>query len=58
MKKKHDEIELLAKTNLDCIINSLSRPLTNSYIEHNYFLLIDVLRRRSYEKKNKLELKL
>ena len=51
MKKKHDEIELLAKTNLDCIINSLSRPLTNSYIEHNYFLLIDVLRRRSYEKK-------
>ena len=43
-KKKHDEIALLAKTNLDCIKGSISSSLTESYIEHNYFLLIDVLR--------------
>ena len=44
---------MLAKTNLDCIINSVSRPLTNSYIEHNYFLLIDALRGHEVMKKNK-----
>ena len=35
-KKKHDEIALLAKTNLYCI-KDLSRSLTDSYIERDYF---------------------
>ena len=44
-KKKHDEIEVLAKTNLDCIKCSTFRFLTNSHIGRNYFVLIDVLRK-------------
>ena len=43
-KQKHDEIALLAKTNLDCIKGSISMSLTDTYIGCNYFLLIDVLR--------------
>ena len=39
-KKKHDEIALLAKTNLDCMKGSVSRSLANLYIGRNYFLLI------------------
>ena len=39
-KKKHDEIALLAKTNLDCMKGSISRSLANLYIGRNYFLLI------------------
>ena len=39
-KKKHDEIALLAKTNLDCTKDSISRSLTNLYIGRNYFFLI------------------
>ena len=56
-EQNHDEIALLAKTNLDCIKDSISRPLNNSYIERNYFLLIDVLREydNMKEKINKLE---
>ena len=56
-KKKHDEIALLSKTNLDCIKGSISSSLTESYIEHNYFLLIDVLREYDNMKEeiNKLE---
>ena len=42
-KKKHNEITLLAKTNLDCIKDLISSSLTDSYIEHDYFHLIDVL---------------
>ena len=36
-KKKHYEIALLAKTNLDYIKNLISRSLTASYIECHYF---------------------
>ena len=36
-KKKHNEMALLAKTNLDCIKGLISRCLTNSNIEHNTF---------------------
>ena len=43
-KEKHNEIALLAKTNLDCIKDSIFRSLTDSYNERNYFLLIDVLK--------------
>ena len=43
-KKKHDEIALLAKTNLDCVIGVISRFLTNSYIGHGYFLLTDMIK--------------
>ena len=39
-KKKPNERALLAKTNLTCIKGSISRSLTDSYIEWNYFLLI------------------
>ena len=55
-KKDHDEIALLAKTNLDCI-KGLSRLLTDSSIEHSYFNLIGVLRKYDYTKEeiNKFE---
>ena len=55
-KKKHDEIALSAKTNSDCI-KDLSRPLTDLYIERDYFSLTDVLRKYDYvkEKINKPE---
>ena len=48
-KKKHDEIVPSAKTNLDCI-KELSKSLTDSYIERDYFNLIDVLRNYDYIK--------
>ena len=56
-KKKHDKIVLLAKTNLDCIKGLISRSLTDSCIERNYYHLIDVLRKYDYMKEeiNKLE---
>ena len=38
-KKRHDEISLLAKTNLDSIKGLISMPLTDAYIERDYFLL-------------------
>ena len=55
--RKHNEIELLAKTNLVCIKGSISRSLTQSYNESNYFLWIDVLRKNDdiKEKINKNE---
>ena len=55
-KQKHDGIALSAKNNLDCI-KDLSRPLTDSYIERDYFNLTDVLRKYDYvkEKINKPE---
>ena len=32
---KHDQVPLLAKTNLDCIENLISSSLTELYIEHD-----------------------
>ena len=43
-KKKHDEITLLEKTNLDCVKGTISRSLTDSCIECDYFDLIDMLK--------------
>ena len=56
-KNKQGKIALLAKTNLDCIKSSISRPLTDSYIERNYFHLIDVQGKYDYMKEefNKLK---
>ena len=56
-KEKHHGIVLLAKTNLDSIKGSISRSLTGSYIECDYFLLIDVSREydNMKEKINKFE---
>ena len=48
-KKKHDEITLLAKTNLNCI-KDLPRSLADSYIVWNCFNLIDMLRKYDYMK--------
>ena len=55
-KQKYDEIALLAKTYLDCIKDLIFSSLTDSYIECNYFHLIDVLRKYDYMKEeiNKL----
>ena len=55
-KMKHDDIALLAKTYLDSIKDLISSSLTNSYIECDYFHLIDVLRKYDYMKEeiNKL----
>ena len=44
-KTKHDEVALLAKSNLDCIKDLISSSLTDSYIERDYFHLIYVLRK-------------
>ena len=41
MKKMHNEIALLVKTNLDCITDLSSKSLTKSYIGGDYFLLIE-----------------
>ena len=48
---------LLAKTNLDRIKDLISSSLIDSYIERDYFHLIDVLRKYGYMKEeiNKLE---
>ena len=49
-KKKDDEIALLAKANLDSIKDLISRFVTHSYFDCNYFNLIDVLRKYDYMK--------
>ena len=49
--KKHNKIASLAKTNLGCIKNLISSSLTDSYIERDYFQLVDVLRKFDYMKK-------
>ena len=56
-KEKHDEIVLLIKTYLDCIKDLISRFLTDSCVERDYFLLIYVLRKCDYMKEefSKLE---
>ena len=58
MKKMHNEIALLVKTNLDCITDLSSKSLTKSYIGGDYFLLIDVLRKSDdmEEEINKFEI--
>ena len=43
-KRRYDEIPLLVITNLYSIKHLISSSLTDSYIELDYFLLIDVLR--------------
>ena len=57
-KKKHNKIVLLAKTNLDYINRSISRFLTDSYIERNYFLLIELLKEYDGMKEKSINLKL
>ena len=58
MKKMHDEIALLVKTNLDCITDLSSKSLTKSYIRGDYFFLIEVLRKSDNmdEEINKFEI--
>ena len=41
MKKKHGKIVLLAKTKLHNIEVLLSKYLTDSYIRHDNFVLVD-----------------
>ena len=43
-KKRPNEIALLAKTNLDSTKDLISSSLTDSYLERDYFHLIDVLK--------------
>ena len=47
-KKKHDEVVLLAKTNLGCI--KVNFQILNRIIEHDYFHLIYALRKYYYMK--------
>ena len=56
-KKMHHDIALLANTNFDCITDFISRSLTDTYNERNYFNLIDVIIKYDYMKEeiNKLE---
>ena len=44
-KIKHDEVALLAKNKLDYIKGLISTSLTKSYIGHDCFLVLDVLRK-------------
>ena len=48
-KKKHNEITLLAKTNLNSIKGLISRSLTDSSTRHN-FLFVKIISR--YERRN------
>ena len=50
-EKKHDKIVLLGKTDLHCKESVFSRPLIDSYIIQDDFLLVDnVLRKYDYMK--------
>ena len=49
-KTKLDERASLIKTNLNRIKDLISNSLTNSYVELDYFYLIDVLRKYDYIK--------
>ena len=44
------KLDCLQKTNLKSIKGLISGSLTESYIERNYFHLIDVLRKDDYMK--------
>ena len=44
-KIKHDEVALFAKNKLDYIKGLISTSLTKSYIGHDCFLVLDVLRK-------------
>ena len=46
----HHDTELLANTNFDCITDFISRSLTDTYNERNYFNLIDVIIKYDYMK--------
>ena len=43
-KKKHDKIVLLAKSNLNCAEVLISKAFIDSYISHDEFVLINVLK--------------
>ena len=43
-KKKHDKIVLLAKSNLNCAEVLISKAFIDSYISHDAFVLINVLK--------------
>ena len=43
-KKKYDKMGLLAKSKLNSIQVLISKPLIDSNISHNEFVLIDVLK--------------
>ena len=52
-KKKHDEIVLLGKDNLDAIEVLISKALIDLYINHNEFVLVNnVLREYNEMKKD------
>ena len=53
----HHDTALLANTNFDRITDFISRSLTDTYNERNYFNLIDVIIKYDYMKDeiNKLE---
>ena len=46
-RKKHDKIVSLAKTKLDTIEVLISKALINSYIDHDKFVSVNVLREYS-----------
>ena len=49
---------MLTNINLDWIKSLISRSLTNSYIEHDCFILIEVLRGQDGMKEKSINLKL
>ena len=52
-KKKHDKIVLLAKSNLNCAEVLISKAFIDSYISHDEFVLINVLKEYDDIKKTK-----
>ena len=54
-KKKHDKIVLLGKSKLDTIKVLISKPLIDSYINQNKFLLVNNVSREYNEKKEEIK---
>ena len=49
-KRKHDEVAVLPKANLDWLKDLISSSLTDLYIKRDHFQLIDVFKKYDYIK--------
>ena len=54
-KKKHDKIVLLGRTKLDVIEVLVSKALTDSYISHDKFVLVNDVLGEYHEMRNEIK---
>ena len=54
-KKKHDKIVLLGRTKLDVIEVLVSKDLTDSYISHDKFVLVNDVLGEYHEMRNEIK---